>query len=226
MGHLEGQHMSRSTHKYAKLDALASKGKLGSVLIRLMMVINDMSLAMDAQRRWIEEAKPERRHRERGAKIYFIRLQVSHIYEAMKIVEEIRDTPALMKAVDRSGASTKKGFAALLAFIGSPDFQRVMRRIRNNLTFHYDPNTIESALASLVAKHPGASGSMSLGDEPHNWFFEPGDMVGERAAVREIFKVPEGADVIEESDKIMMRLHGIIQMFGGVAGSLIWQNSK
>jgi hypothetical protein len=43
--------VSRSTTKFARLDAIASKGKLGSVLIRLMMVINDMSLAMDAQRR-------------------------------------------------------------------------------------------------------------------------------------------------------------------------------
>jgi len=86
--------VSRSTHKFARLDAFTSKGALGSVLIRLMMVINDMSLAMDAQRRWTEEARSERKHRERGAKIYFIRLQISHIYEAMQIVEEIRDSPS------------------------------------------------------------------------------------------------------------------------------------
>jgi hypothetical protein len=41
----------------------------------------------------------------------------SRIYEAMKIIEEIRDSPELMKAVDRSDHFTK-GFAALLAFIG------------------------------------------------------------------------------------------------------------
>jgi hypothetical protein len=191
-----------------------------------MMVINDMSLAMDAHRRWVEDGMKERKHRERGAKIYFMRLQISHIYEAMRIVEEIRETPALMKAVNRSDRSTKKGFDALLAFIATPEFEKVMGRIRNSLTFHYDPKTIERALASLVAKHPGATGAMSLGDEPHNWFFEPGDMVGDRAAVREIFKVPEGADVVVETDKIVMRLREIVQMFGGFAGSLIWQNSK
>jgi len=48
---------------------------------------------------------------------------------------------------------------------------------------------------------------MSLGDEPHNWFFEPGDMVGDRAAVHEIFKVPDGAEVIAKTDKIVMRPH-------------------
>jgi hypothetical protein len=217
--------VSRSTHKFARLDAIASKGKLGSVLVRLMMVINDMSLAMDAQRRWTEDAGKERAHRERGAKIYFVRLQISHIFEAMKIVEEIRDSPDLMKAVDRSGSPTKKGFAALLGFIGSAEY-KIIARIRNNLTFHYDPKTIETALASLVAKHPDTTGSMSLGDEPHNWFFEPGDMVGDRAAVREIFKVPEGANVTTETDKIVTRLHEIVQRFGGVAGSLVWQNSR
>lgn len=190
-----------------------------------MMVINDMSLAMDAQRSWAEDVGKQRAHRERGAKIYFVRLQISHIFEAMKIVEEIRDDPDLMKVVDRSGGPTQKAFGQLLAFKGSAEF-KMMARIRNNLTFHYDPKTIELALASLVAKHPDATGSVSLGDEPHNWFFEPGDMVGDRAVVREIFKVPEGADVPAETDTIVMRLHEIVQMFGGVAGSLIWQNSR
>jgi hypothetical protein len=143
----------------------------------------------------------------------------------MAMVEEIRDSAELMKAVDRSDPFTRKSFAALLTFIGSPEY-KMMACIRNNLTFHYDPKVIERALASLVAKHPDASGSMSLGDDSHNWFFEPGDMVGDRAAVREIFKVPEGADVVAETDKIVMRLHEVVQMFGGFAGSLIWQNSR
>ena len=184
-----------------------------------------MSLAADAQRRWTEDPKREREHRQRGAKIYFMRLQISHIFEALTIIEEIRDNPDLMKAVDRSDKFTKKGFASLLAFIGSPEY-RMMARIRNNLTFHYDPKTMERAIASLVARHPDATGSISLGDEPHNWYFEPGDMVGDRAAVREIFKVPETADVAAETDKIVLRIHEIVQLFGGFAGSLIWQNTK
>jgi hypothetical protein len=219
------QIVSRSSHKYARLDALASKGKLGSVLVRLMMVVNDMSIAMDAQRRWTEDADEHRAQRENGAKIYFVRLQISHIFEAMKIIAEISSDPALMMVVDRAGSRTKKAFAALLAFNGSTEF-KIMARIRNNLTFHYDPRTIELAVASLVAKHPDVSGSLSLGDEPHNWFFELGEMVGNRAAVREIFKVPEGANVGAETDKIVMRLHEVVQMFGGVAASLIWQNSR
>ena len=100
-----------------------------------------------------------------------------------------------------------------------------MGRIRNNLTFHYDPKTINRALQSLVAKHPDARGTLSLGHNPLDWWFEPGDMVIDRAGVREIFKVPEGADVREETDKIIMRLHDITQTFGAFAAGLIWENT-
>lgn len=119
-----------------------------------MMVINDMSLAMDAQRRWTEDPIEQRRIRERGAKIYFIHLQISHIYEAMAIIQEIQDTPALMKAVDRSDCFTRSSFDQLLKFIGSSEFQKVIGHIRNNLTFHCDSKTIERAMQSLVSKHP------------------------------------------------------------------------
>ena len=51
-------------------------------------------------------------------------------------------------------------------------------------------------------------------------------MVADRAAVREIFKVPEGADVTAETDKIVMQLHRIVGMFGGFAASSIWENVK
>jgi hypothetical protein len=41
----------------------------------------------------------------------------------MKIVEEIRKSPTLMKAVDRSGRRTRKAFDALVTFIGSPQLK-------------------------------------------------------------------------------------------------------
>ena len=61
--------MSRSKTKFGYLARIEAKGDLGSVMIRLMLTINDMSLAMDAFRRWSEDPKEERRHRERGARI-------------------------------------------------------------------------------------------------------------------------------------------------------------
>jgi hypothetical protein len=218
--------MSNSTTKNVRLGSIADRGKLGSVLIRLVMVMNDMSLAMDGLGWWVNDNERPRQHREVGARIYFARLQLSHLYEGMKIVEEIRNDAELMNAVDASGSFTRKCFAKLVAFRDSDEYEKIMGRIRNNLTFHYDPKTISSALQTLASKNPDARGSLTLGNDPLNWFCEPGDMVADRAAVREIFKVPEGADVREEVDKIVMRLHAMVQTFGGFAGGLIWENTR
>jgi len=215
-----------STTRNVRLGAIADKGKLGSVLIRLMMVMNDMSLAMDGLARWSGNNEMNRQHREVGARIYFARLQLSHLYEGLKIVKEINDDAELKNVADASGAFTRKCFAKLLAFRGSPEYEKIMGRIRNNLTFHYDPKTIFSALETLAGKNPDVRGSLTLGDEPANWFCEPGDLVGDRAAVREIFKVPDTADVREQVDKIVVRLHEIVQLFGGFAGGLIWENTR
>lgn len=185
--------MSGSTTKNVRLGAIADEGKLGSVLIRLMMVMNDMSLAMDGLGWWVNENERTRQHREVGARIYFVRLQLSHLYEGLKIVQEIRNDAELMRAVDASGRFTKKSFEKLVAFRDGAEYEKIMGRIRNNLTFHYDPKTISKALQGLVRKNPEARGSLTLGDDPVNWFCEPGDMVGDRAAVREIFEIQESA---------------------------------
>ncbi len=216
---------STSTTRNVRLGAIADKGKLGSVLIRLMMVMNDMSLAMDGLGWWLNENEGHRQQREVGARIYFARLQLSHLYEGLKIVHEIEKDTDLQKVVDASGAFTRNCYANLVAFRGSAEYEKIMGRIRHNLTFHYDPKTIFSALQTLANKNPDARGSLTLGDDPINWFCEPGDMVGDRAAVREIFKVPETADLREEVDKVVTRLHEIVQLFGGFAGGLIWENA-
>lgn len=54
---------------------------------------------------------------------------------------------------------------------------------------------------------------LSLGDEPHNWFSEPSEMVAERAVIREIFEVPETADIATGADRIVMQIHEVVQVF-------------
>jgi hypothetical protein len=60
--------MGNSTTKNVRLASIADKGKLGSVLIRLMMVMNDMSLAMDGLGLWINDNERPRQRREVGAR--------------------------------------------------------------------------------------------------------------------------------------------------------------
>jgi hypothetical protein len=65
-----------------------------------------------------------------------------------------------------------------------------------------------------------------MGHDALDWYFEPGAMVADRAGVRDIFDIPEDANVQEEADKALMRLNEIAQKFGGFAGNFIWRHTR
>lgn len=60
------------------------------LVVKLMMACNDMQLANEALSSWKENQPRNRQCRQAGAKMYFARLQMAHLHEALKIIEEIR----------------------------------------------------------------------------------------------------------------------------------------
>jgi hypothetical protein len=216
-----------SRTKVIQLDKLARNPVLGSILLRLMMVLNDFAIANDTLGMWRTVKTEKRKHRRNEATRYLIELQVSHIYEGMlEIIHEMQTTPALKALVDRCDAPTKAEFAALVVYRKSTEFQSIMGRIRNNLAFHYDGKLVQRALADISAQHPGTVGAISMGHEPLDWHFEPGALVNERIAIREVFKIPQGAHVQTEADKLLDDLHAVSDVFGRFAGNFIWHHTS
>ena len=216
--------MSRSRTKIISLDKLAQDAVLGSVLVRLMMVLNDFSIANDAVGLWRSDISNKRKLRRDEAVRYFVAIQISHVFEGMLgIIKEIEDTPTLLTAVGKCDQPTQREFHDLLAYRKANDFQKIMGRIRNNLAFHYDGKLAEKALVALTKQHPNKFAPISMGRDSLDWHFTPGDIVRDRVGVREIFKVPDGANVREETDKILVDLHRISDTFGRFAGNFIWQ---
>jgi hypothetical protein len=84
----------------------------------------------------------------------------------------------------------------------------------------------EKALHSLKQKHPKEVASISIGHDALDWYFEPGATVADRAGIWNIFKIPDGAKVQEEADKVLLRLREIAQKFGGFAGNFIWRHTR
>jgi hypothetical protein len=79
----------------------------------------------------------------------------------------------------------------------------------------------------VIARKDGeAVASISIGHDALDWYFEPGATVADRAGIWNIFKIPEGAKVQEEADKVLLRLHEIAQKFGGFAGNFIWRHTR
>ncbi|MFZ0479152.1 MAG: hypothetical protein WAL71_08380 [Terriglobales bacterium] len=220
--------MSRTTTRTVNVATFADRPG-ASTVIKLMMACNDLSLANDAQGVWKSEQSPTRKSRAKGAGMYFVRLQVSHLNEALKIIRELRDDPSLMKLVDQCDAQSRASFTKLEQFMPGGaqhgQFGKVAGRIRQNLGFHYDESgkLIAKALKDRVAKHCTSPSSVTRGSTAHLWHFELADEILDRIVVREIWKIPEPADLRTEADKTAMWIHDILLAFIDFCGEFIWK---
>lgn len=208
------------------MDKMGRDPEFGSVLLRLMMVVNDCAIAGETAEMWKSEDSELRRKKREEAFKYFVELQIAHIYEGLKIIREIQASKRLKRFVHECDGPTKREFNTLVAFLGDPKYEKIVGRVRNNLAFHYDAKLTERALMQYLAKHVGGTGAISMGNKPFDWMFEPGAFINERVAVRDVFGVPEGASVTEETDKLMVELQGVLNTFMQFAGHFVWKHTS
>jgi hypothetical protein len=69
--------------------------------------------------------------------------------------------------------------------------------------------------------NPSMPLSLSVGHTPLDWYCEPGDKLVDSAVVRQIFEVPEGADVRTEVDRIVVRIYELATDLSEFAGYFI-----
>src|SRR5262249_5574281 len=63
---------------FKKLDG---KRELGISLGRLMIALNDIGIANDGLGSWMKDQEGIRKDRQQGAKMYFVRMLISHVFE-------------------------------------------------------------------------------------------------------------------------------------------------
>ncbi len=196
---------------------LADKGELGVVMVRLMMFVNDLTLCNDAMEQWHKYEDPPHKSRESGAKMYFVRLMIAHMFEALKVVNKINTTPELKEAVERCEKTTQDAFARAVKIIGTTDY-KLMKKVRDSITFHYLHDNVESALTLLADKHPNDPRPITIGTRAIDWHYEPCDRIIDNAVLREIFEVAEDADLKEELEtyaELYLTLGDDIMAFAG-----------
>lgn len=215
-----------SRTKSVSMDKIGRNPAFGSILLRLMMVVNDCAIASETAEMWKSEDSELRRKKREEAFKYFVELQIAHIYEGLKIIREIQVSERLKRFVEECDGPTKREFDMLVMFLADPKYDKIVGRVRNNLAFHYDAKLTERALTKHVEKYIGSTGAISMGSKPFDWMFEPGAFINERVAVRDIFGVPEGANITEETDKLMVELQGILNTFMQFAGHFIWKHTS
>ena len=73
--------------------------------------------------------------------MYFVRVELAHLYEGMKVIQAIRDNAYLSKLLEKCDPQTQADFDELLKFVVDGEkkkrFELLVGQIRHNLTFHY-----------------------------------------------------------------------------------------
>jgi hypothetical protein len=198
---------------------LADK-KLASVVVRLMMAMNDLGVANSALAEWEQTKDQKKAARRNGGKLYYGRMMMAHVYEALSIIKEIKNGTQLKATVDRCDSKTRASFDAVAKFLDSGDY-KLLCRIRNNSSFHYDPTLTVRYLEKLVEEYPDHRFPYSLGQDTLDWYFELGDLINDKIVVRDIFKVPAQPDVRTAIDPILLRLNTMAVAFTDFAGHFI-----
>lgn len=227
-----GGSMTRTHTRLIDYQRLEARGKSSVLVIKLMMACNDMQLANEAASNWKEDQPRNRQYRQTGARMYFIRLQMAHLHEALKIVEEIRNDDPLMVLLFTCDSQTQASFRKLEACLkGGTNralVEKIIGQVRHNLTFHYDETgkQIERAISAIAAIPGGHHAHVTRGSNAYLWHFEAGDEVMDKIIVRYIWRIPSGANLREEADAIAHQMHEIFLTFVDFAGELIWKFSS
>lgn len=223
--------MARTHTRLVNFQTLEARGESAVVVVKLMMACNDLQLANEALSEWKKEQSLFRKSRQLGACMYFIRLQLGHLFEGLKIVAQIRNNPTLFSLVGQCDAQTKESFANLEQFLPGgakrPEIEKLMGRIRNNLTFHYEGNgkLIAKAISDRAARAEARLSSVTRGSTMYLWHFKTADDVVDSIVLRQIWGIQRTADPQIEANKIADYLHQICLWFVDFSGEFTWKYS-
>ena len=138
-----------SSTRLTTFSRLADKGDLGVVLGRLMIALNDFGLADEGLKRWSAEEAGLLQDRKTGARMYYVRMLIAHAFEALVVINKIRNDPALLKVVEACDRQTVASFNNVAARIGTAEYKR-MRRVRNDVSFHYQDAIVGRATSCFA----------------------------------------------------------------------------
>ncbi|MFZ2107022.1 MAG: hypothetical protein WAV18_16885, partial [Roseiarcus sp.] len=174
-----------------------------------------------------ETTEQRRAYRQRRARMYFIRVLMSHVYEALTIIDEINKSDELRDRVAKCDSRTQQNFAQLVAILNSPE-RGHLYRFRSKATFHYDPKVTAEHLQKTIEYDLDAVWSYSVGSTSLDWHFELSDAVMDRMVVRYVFGADEDRSPArrEKVREIATRLDAIATQFTDFASHFIQQQLR
>jgi hypothetical protein len=223
--------MSSTTWSVRTAKVIADEA-VAAVVVRLMMALNDIAMANEGLGEWTVTQEPRKLARQNGGRLYYGRMLMAHVYEALSIIEDVQKSPRLSALVQACDPQTISSFDAVATFLTTDDYGK-LRRLRNKVSFHYDRELALEAVKKIAKKFPSHLSPYSLGHDPLDWYFELGDLALDRIVVRDIFEAPEpedgdlrDADLRAAIDPILTRMYVMANAFRDFAGHFIRNQLK
>lgn len=196
--------MSSNT-RLVRSDRLLHDREIASALLRLMMAVNDGALANNALVEWDQTTDRRKKGRFNGGRMYFVRVQLGHVFEALNVIDEIKASSVLRDLIEGADSGSQASFKKLEEFRSTPEY-KVLVRLRNNLSFHYNGKLAVRGLERVVEARPDDLSAITFGDEVLDWHFQLADKVVNSIFARDVMGLGQDADVVKESNEIMRRL--------------------
>ena len=211
---------------FRKLEA---RGKTGATVIRLMMAANDLGFSNEAlgiHETRTSAAGPDRRD---AARRYFLRLQLSHLRQGMKVIGHFKNDPNLVAQLSKGNARTQENFERLCQLLPGgnqhKEFARLVKGVRDNVTFHYDETHqhTEWAIRDRASRPEKYLSSVTRGDHRSLWLFKAADEIVDSIVVRKIWGIPWSAEQHQELRKTEDQLFQMVFAFVDFVGEFVWK---
>lgn len=195
------------------------------IMIKLMMACNDLQSANQA----LAHFKNVKSSRKTGSALYFIRIQLGHLWEAFKVLEVINQHAELMKLMGQCDVQTRESFKILQQYLPGKsrrtDLEKWVGQVRHNLTFHYHQSDtlIKRAISNRAIGIGSKISSLTRGSTADLWHFKVADDLVDSIVCRQIWKIPPDKDLRVKADKIAEETFHIYLKFMDFSGEFIWK---
>lgn len=222
--------MARTTSRTVKFSKLKGDKEAGAIVVKLMIACNDLQFANEALSEWKKEQSLRRVPRQNAAKMYFLRLQIGHLYEALEILKQIQNNTLLNKLAHQCDKQTQDSFKYLEPYFqkGTAEckrFELVIGIIRNSLVFHYDERSksIQRAIDDRANRQEANYSSVTRGSETYLWHFKAAEDIVNSIIARQVWQIPHGTDLSDEVEKIIEEIYPLFLHFMDFSGEFIWK---
>lgn len=221
--------MPATLTRYVEWRRLRDGGESAVIVVKLMMASTDLSLANEAVGEWKKDQPSLKSSRRKSAGMYFVRLQLAHLHEGLKLIRKINGDESLKKLMEQCDTRTQECFAELMKLAeGGPrhdEFERLVGRVRHNVTFHYDENgkLIGEALTQKGILADGKGATVTRGSSMELWRFKVADDILDDIVVHGIWGISRESNVPAEADNVAGTVHNMVVSFIDFSGEFIWK---